>query len=144
MAAMEIRALSDVYAVSPQIMPEDVSAIAAAGFRTIICNRPDDEVVPGMRAADIRFAAESSGLGFLHLPLSQGDRFWHDLSRQSEAVATLHAPVLAYCASGTRSTVAWMCIAARTMPVDDLLAAANRAGYPLAAMRPQLEAIARA
>ncbi|RYH12002.1 TIGR01244 family sulfur transferase [Tropicimonas sp. IMCC6043] len=140
---MDIRALSDVYAVSPQILPEDVPAIAAAGFRTIICNRPDEEVVPGMRAADIRRAAEEAGLNFVELPLTQGDQFMRDLALQETAVATSAAPVLAYCASGTRSAVIWMCLSARTVPVSDLLDAANRAGYPLAALRPQLEAIAR-
>ena len=60
-----------------------------------------------------------------------------------EAIAASDGPVLAYCASGTRSTIIWMFGAAGTIPVPELLAIASRAGYPLAAYRQQLEAAAR-
>jgi uncharacterized protein (TIGR01244 family) len=38
---MEIRAITPDYAVSPQIEPDDVPAIALEGYRVVICNRPD-------------------------------------------------------------------------------------------------------
>ncbi len=140
---MDIRALTNGYAVSPQITPEDIPQIAAAGYRTIICNRPDEEIVPGLRAADIRAAATAAGLEFVEIPLSQSENFVRDVVRQREAVAQSKGPVLAYCASGTRSTIVWMFGAVATVPVGDLLETANRAGYPLAALRPQLEAAAQ-
>ncbi|MDV7143509.1 TIGR01244 family sulfur transferase [Tropicimonas sp. TH_r6] len=139
---MDIRALTDVYAVSPQITPEDIPAIAAAGFRRIICNRPDEEVVDGLRSEHVRLAAEAAGLEFVAIPLAQGDSFSSDIIRQRDAIADAEGPVLAYCASGTRSTIVWMFLSARSQPVGDLLECANRAGYPLAALRPQLEAAA--
>ncbi|MDO9527336.1 MAG: sulfur transferase domain-containing protein, partial [Gemmobacter sp.] len=37
---MDIRALTPDYAVSPQISPSDLPAIKAAGYSTVICNRP--------------------------------------------------------------------------------------------------------
>src|SRR3546814_9577240 len=40
---MTIKTLSPGLGVSPQIGPADVAALAASGFRSIICNRPDDE-----------------------------------------------------------------------------------------------------
>lgn len=140
---MDIRALNDVYAVSPQISPEDVPGIAEAGYRTIICNRPDFEVGPGYRAADIRRAAEAAGVEFIEIPITQSDHFERDVQRQKEAIASSPTPVLAYCASGTRSTIVWMMGAVTEMAVGDLLDIANRAGYPLAALRPQLEAAAQ-
>ena len=48
---MEYRQITEEYAVSGQIAPEDIAAIKAAGFRSIICNRPDDEQ-PGQPTAD--------------------------------------------------------------------------------------------
>lgn len=140
---MKINTLTDAYAVSPQITPEDVPAIAAAGFTTIICNRPDQEVIPGLRAADIRASAEAAGLEFIEIPLLQGVQFSREIARQRDAITASRGPVLAYCASGTRSTIIWMFGAAGTIPVPDLLEMARRAGYPLAAYRPQLEAAAR-
>ena len=40
---MEYRQITEDYAVSGQIAAEDVGAIKAAGFRSVICNRPDEE-----------------------------------------------------------------------------------------------------
>lgn len=140
---MDIRELTDVYAVSPQITPEDVPQIAAAGFRTIICNRPDEEVVPGIRSEDIRAAAEEAGLDFISIPVGQGSQFTRDIDRQREAIERAAEPILAYCASGTRSTIVWMFGAVDKVPVDELLEVAQRAGYPLAGLRPQLESMAR-
>ena len=40
---MDIRKITDEFSVSPQIRVADVAAIAAAGFRAVICNRPDGE-----------------------------------------------------------------------------------------------------
>ncbi len=137
---MEIHRLTKRYAVSPQVTPEDVPAIKAAGFTTIICNRPDEEVLPGMRAADIRAAAQAAGLDFIELPLLQrGGHISREIVQQREAIAAASGPVLAYCASGTRSTVVWMFGAAGTIPVPELLEIAIKAGYPLGSYRQQLE-----
>ncbi len=43
---MDIRALTQSYAVSPQVAPEDFATIRAAGFVTVINNRPDAEIPP--------------------------------------------------------------------------------------------------
>ena len=48
---MEYRQITDEYAVSGQIAADDIAAIKAAGFRSIICNRPDDEQ-PGQPTAE--------------------------------------------------------------------------------------------
>ncbi|TIO54795.1 MAG: TIGR01244 family phosphatase, partial [Mesorhizobium sp.] len=48
---MEYRQISEDYSVSGQIQPEDIVAIKDAGFKSVICNRPDDEQ-PGQPSAD--------------------------------------------------------------------------------------------
>ncbi|TJV43384.1 MAG: TIGR01244 family phosphatase, partial [Mesorhizobium sp.] len=48
---MEYRQITEDYSVSGQIQPEEVAAIKAAGFKSVICNRPDDEQ-PGQPSAD--------------------------------------------------------------------------------------------
>ena len=40
---MEIKRITDKVSVSPQITAADVADIKKAGFRAIICNRPDGE-----------------------------------------------------------------------------------------------------
>ena len=59
---MDLRQLTPDLAVSAQILPEDLPALAEAGFRVLINNRPDEEVGPDMDHAAMRAAAEAAGL----------------------------------------------------------------------------------
>lgn len=135
---MEIRPLSDRYAVAPQIAPEDAPAVAAAGYDTVICNRPDAEVPPGLRAEAVREAVEAAGLRFVALPAT------HDTIDEALVAAQREAAsggrTLAYCASGTRSSILWALGEAAHRPAEAILRDAARAGYDLAPLRPRLEA----
>lgn len=135
---MEIRPLSDRYAVAPQIAPEDASAIAAAGFATVICNRPDAEVPPALQAAEVRAAVEAAGLRFVDLPATHDTLDDALVAAQREAASD--GRTLAYCASGTRSSVIWALGEAAHRPADEILRDAARAGYDLAGLRPRLDA----
>ena len=69
---MDIRPLTPDYAVSPQIAPEDLAAIKAAGFVMVINNRPDGEIPPQLRTELMRRAAEALGLDFVANPVIGG------------------------------------------------------------------------
>jgi len=140
---MDIRKLSDTFHVSPQIAAEDIPAIAAIGIRRIICNRPDFEVPPSHQAAAIRSAAEAAGLSFVEVPLTHQTMTPDNTDRQVALQDDAGGPVLAYCASGTRSTVAWALGSAADLGVDAVLGAARDAGYDLGNLRPTLEAAAQ-
>lgn len=139
---MDIRHLTPGYAVSPQIAPADAAAIAARGFVAVICNRPDAEVPPGLRAADLRAAVEAAGMAFHVLPVVHGALAMDLVEAQAAAIAAAGGPVLAYCASGNRSSVVWALGEAGRQDAGALIAAAARAGYNLAGLRPQLAALA--
>ncbi|MEP9397408.1 TIGR01244 family sulfur transferase [Mesorhizobium sp. KR2-14] len=102
---MEYRQISDDYSVSGQITADDVATIKAAGFKGVICNRPDGEQ-PGQPSADeIREAVEAAGLGFRHVPMISGQPVtMEDAEAMAKALNELDGPVLAYCRSGARST----------------------------------------
>lgn len=134
---MDIRPLSDRYAVAPQIAPEDAAAIAEAGFDTVICNRPDAEVPPDLQAASVRAAVEAAGLRFVDLPATHSTL--DDALVAAQREVALGGRTLAYCASGTRSSIIWALGEAGHRPVDEILQDAARAGYDLAALRPRLE-----
>lgn len=139
---MQQNTLSDSYAVSPQIDAPDLAEIARAGFTTVLCNRPDGEVPEDRQAAAIRAAAEAAGLEFVENPFTNGMLTEEIVDRQAATMEAAPGPVLAYCASGTRSTILWLLILARAgADIDAALEAAERAGYQLAGMRPQLEAL---
>ncbi|MGR3759024.1 TIGR01244 family sulfur transferase [Roseobacteraceae bacterium NS-SX3] len=140
---MDARELTPRYSVSPQISAEDLPAIAEAGFTTVICNRPDAEVPPSHQAAAIRAAAEAAGLRFEELPLTHQTMTPENVARQRALIEGSEGPVLAYCASGTRSSVVWALGQAGEMGTDDILGKAAAAGYQLDSLRPALDAAAR-
>lgn len=101
---MEYREISDNYSVSGQITPDQIIAVKAAGFNSIICNRPDDEQ-PGQPSADsVKKAAEAAGLGFRYIPVVSGQITEQNVSDQAAALEDLQGPVFAYCRSGARCT----------------------------------------
>ena len=137
---MDIRRITDRYHVSPQISPEDIPAIKAAGITTIICNRPDGEVPPDLQADSMKAAVEAEGLAFEVLPLTHQTMTPDNVARQKAMVEAADGPVLAYCASGTRCTVVWALGEAGTQPTDAILATAAEAGYDISGLRPALDA----
>ncbi|WP_439569647.1 TIGR01244 family sulfur transferase [Sphingopyxis sp.] len=100
---MTIRTLTPALSVSPQIAPADVAALAASGFRAIVCNRPDGEEPGQPPASTVAAAAEAHGLRFVHIPVVSGTIDEGDAAAMARALADLPAPVLAYCRSGARS-----------------------------------------
>lgn len=137
---MDIRQITPRYSVTPQISVEDLPAIKAAGFTRVICNRPDEENPPSHQAAAIAAAAKEQGLDFAVLPLTHQTMTPDNIAKQADLAETAGGPVLAYCASGTRSTVAWALGQAGKMSADDILTTTAKAGYMLNQLRPQLEA----
>jgi uncharacterized protein (TIGR01244 family) len=140
---MEIRPLTERYAVSPQIAPADLPALRDAGYTAVICNRPDAEVTDDLGAAAMQEAAEAAGLNFVNIPVVHGALGPDVVDAQRRAIDEADGPVLAYCASGTRSTIVWMLGAAPETAPDALLQAAQSQGYALEMLRPQLEALHR-
>ncbi len=141
--ALDIRQLTDTYAVAPQIEPEDMPALAAAGFTTVIDNRPDTEIPAELHAAAMRQAAERAGLEFVANPVVGGAITLANVTAQGEAIAAAPGPVLAYCASGNRSSVVWALSQAGRRPTDELIDLPARHGYRLEPFREQIEALAK-
>ena len=128
---MDVRRINDHVSVAPQISPDDLPALKAMGFTTIINNRPDGEA-PGQPAdATMRAAAEAAGLGYHFIPLGR-DGVGPDLIEQTRtALEGSAGPVLCYCRSGTRSTTLWALSQAGEMPADEIVGLAAGAGYDM-------------
>lgn len=140
---MDIRTITPDYAVSPQIEPGDLAAIKAAGYVTVIDNRPDGEIPPHLHTAEMRKAAEALGLTFIANPVIGGALTMENVTAQGAAIAGAAGPVLAYCASGNRSSIVWALSQAGKRPVDELIGLPARYGYQLDHLRPQIEALAK-
>ena len=139
---MDIRQITPRYFVSPQIDPVDMVELKSQGFTCVICNRPDEEIPPSHYASVMQEAAKEAGLHFVVNPLTHDTMTDDRMALQRAELQGAEGKVLAYCASGTRSTVAWMLGHADSASPDALLDAAAQGGYHLDALRGRLEFIA--
>lgn len=137
---MQINTLTEDYAVAGQIVPDDMPALKAAGFVSVICNRPDGEVGDGEGSAVMEQAARAAGLDFTYNPVVNGALTEENVAVQGRVVDDTAGPVFAYCRSGMRSSVVWALSQAGRVATDDLIAAAGRGGYDLSPLRGQIDA----
>jgi uncharacterized protein (TIGR01244 family) len=128
---MDIRALTPTYAVSPQIDPSDLPAIKAAGFVTIINNRPDGEIPETLQSARMQMAVEALGLTYVNNPVTPGNFNDALIAKQLAAVEASKGPVFAYCASGNRSSCVWALMNAGSLPLEELIGTPAQFGYNL-------------
>ena len=104
---MQSKKLSQDLSVAAQISVRDIEAIKAAGFRAIICNRPDGEMFGQPKFCDIEAAATAAGLAIRHQPISPGRMTDGDAAIFAASLRELPKPILAFCASGNRSGTLW-------------------------------------
>lgn len=104
---MQIKTMADNLSVAGQISPLDLGHVAKAGFRSIICNRPDGEGSDQPTFAEIAVAAKLAGLEARYIPIVSGTVSDTDAVAFSAAMAEMPGPVLAFCRSGARSTMMW-------------------------------------
>jgi sulfide:quinone oxidoreductase len=131
---MDVRRITDELSVAPQISACDAPAIAAAGFRAVICNRPDGEASDQPCCQEIEVAIIGSGLAWRSQPVRSGGVTLEDAAAFGALMAELPKPVLAYCRSGTRCAALWSLWQAGKRPVPDILARTQAAGYDMTAV----------
>ena len=135
----DIRTITEDLAVAPQIALEDLAALKAAGFATIVNNRPDGESPDQPSSAQIEAEATRLGLAYRHVPVVSGAMTMDDVAAFGAALEELPKPALAYCRSGTRSCTVWALSQKGQAPADEIMGRAASAGYDLSGIRPYLE-----
>lgn len=126
---MDVKRINDHISVSGQIAPEDIAALKAQGYTTIINNRPDGEAPDQPAAADIEAAAKAAGLAYHHIPLGRTGVTAEMVEQTKAALAQSQGPAFAFCRSGTRSTTLWALSQAGEMEADEIIGQAAHAGY---------------
>lgn len=139
----DFRQLSARVWASPQIDLADVAAAAAAGFTLVINNRPEGESHDQTSGEDIEAAVRAAGMGYCAIPITPGGFTREQVDAMAQALAGAEGPVLAYCRSGTRSTLLWsLAQAAGGEDPEAIAGAAQRAGYDISPVRAIVETLA--
>lgn len=127
-----IRQLDDKTMVSGQILPADVADLQRQGVTMIVNNRPDHEDEGQPLSGEIEEAAGQAGVEFRFIPIVRGIGP-ADVDAMHRAMRDCgDGKLLAFCRSGTRSTLAWAVARAREgVPREELEAGAAAAGVDL-------------
>lgn len=128
---MDIRTLNGELSVAPQILALDLADVARAGFKSIICNRPDGEGADQPTFDEIDQAARRHGLHSRYLPAESGKVTDEQGAAFAALMAELPKPVLAYCRTGMRSTTMWALSQAGRLPLAQIIERASEAGFDL-------------
>ena len=137
------RTLTDRILVSPQISVEQVAEAKAQRVTMIVNNRPDDEEPGQINGAEIEAAALKAGIDYVAVPVAHGGFAPWQLDGMAQALDQAdQGKILAYCRSGTRSTLLWALTRARAGDHPDVLAAqAAAAGYDISPVRQIMDAL---
>ena len=138
------RKLTDRILVSPQITLDQVAQAKADGVTIIVNNRPDDEEPGQVNGAEIEAAARAAGIAYVAVPVGHGGFAPWQLDGMAGALDQAGAgKILAYCRSGTRSTLLWTLTRARHGHDPEALSEkAAAAGYDLSPIRQIMDALA--
>ena len=134
---------TDRFYASPQIEVGDIAEAAQLGVRLVINNRPEGESDDQTPGPVIEQAARAAGLEYVAIPVTHAGFSETQVSAMASALAQTQEPVLAYCRSGTRSTLLWsLAEASRGRNPQKLTALAAGAGYDLSPVRAMIDMLA--
>lgn len=101
--SFEFHAVTQEFAVAPQLQVPDMQAAAQAGFKSVIINRPDFELDPTQPTAEVMMqAAQQAGLAVRYQPVVSGSISAENVQDFKQLYNELPKPILAYCRSGGR------------------------------------------
>jgi uncharacterized protein (TIGR01244 family) len=139
----DFRRLTDTVLASPQIGLADLAEAKAQGVTLVINNRPEGEAEDQTPGPAIEAAAREAGLDYRAIPITHAGFSEPQVAAMAEALAGAEGKVLAYCRTGTRSTLLWaLARASQGDDPEELAQTAAGAGYDVAPIRPALDALA--
>ena len=139
----DFRQLSETIFASPQIGVEDLAVAKTLGVGLVINNRPEEEEPGQTPGSAIEAAARALGMDYVAIPVTMATLSDADVRAMAQALQANSGKVLAYCRSGTRSTLLWsLAQAASGGDTAAIAAAAAAAGYDVSPIRDAMEAYA--
>ena len=139
---MEIRKVSDEFSVSGQLEPDAIAALQAAGVKTLICNRPDNEAPDQPAYADLARLAHEAGMTVHYLPVVHDTINPQNVEDFSALLQDATTPVHAWCRTGLRSITLWSLaqIKAGANP-ETQVATATRLGFDFRSFRDKFASV---
>jgi len=138
---MKFAKINNELTVSDQITIEDLKEIQAQGYKTIFCNRPDQESEGQLDFSAIEKEAHNLGIKAIHQPVIGGQISDDDIAQFGSYFEAAQKPVFAFCRTGTRCSTLWALSHAKFLPADEILDKVQNAGYDLSPLRNRLDSL---
>lgn len=138
---MKFAKINNELTVSDQITIEDLKEIQAQGYKTIFCNRPDQESEGQLTFLTIEKEAQNLGIKAIHQPVIGGQISDDDIAQFGSSFELAQKPIFAYCRTGTRCSMLWALSHVKTLPIDEILSKAQIAGYDLSPIKDRLNSL---
>lgn len=140
---IEPHPLAPGFVVSSQIDVTDLVRARELGFAAIVNNRPDTEIPSVMAGDKISTAAMDAGLDYHAIPIGAGGFSMEQIKALAEVIKKTEGPILAYCRSGTRSTMLWgLASAYLGQDPQELVGSAASQGYDLSSLLETMSSLA--
>jgi uncharacterized protein (TIGR01244 family) len=137
------RQITDTVFASPQIGTDAIAEAKALGIVRIVNNRPEGESEDQVPGEVIEAEARAAGIDYVAIPVGHGGFSQAQVTAMAEALDTAEGPVLAYCRSGTRSTLLWALARAKAGDNPSVIASkAAGAGYDVSPIRQLIDMFA--
>jgi sulfide:quinone oxidoreductase len=133
---MQTLRITPALSIAEQIDERDVQTLAAAGIKSIVCNRPDSE--GGTPSERIGAACARLGLKFFSQPVNYSALGVADGEQFGRILQQCDEPVLAYCRTGRRSAALWAIAAAPLAGAQAVAERTARIGIGLGEIAPVL------
>jgi uncharacterized protein (TIGR01244 family) len=134
------RKITDGIYASPQITADQIAEATALGIKLIVNNRPEGEGDDQTPGEEIEAAARSAGMDYVAIPVTHSGFSEPQVKAMADALDKAQGGVLAYCRSGTRSTLLWaLAEASQGGDPDALTNMAAKAGYDVSPIRPLMD-----
>ena len=134
------RKITDGIYASPQITAEQIAEATALGIKLIVNNRPEGEGDDQTPGEEIEAAARAAGMDYVAIPVTHSGFSEPQVKAMADALDAAQGAVLAYCRSGTRSTLIWaLAEASQGGDPDALTNMAAKAGYDVSPIRPLMD-----
>jgi uncharacterized protein (TIGR01244 family) len=138
---MKFAKINSELTVSDQITIEDLKEIHAQGYKTIFCNRPDQESEGQLAFSSIEKEAQNLGIKAIHQPVIGGQISDDDITQFGCYFEVAQKPIFAYCRTGTRCSTLWALSHAKKLSIDEILTSTQNAGYDLSSLRDRLNSL---
>jgi uncharacterized protein (TIGR01244 family) len=140
----DFRRLSENVLASPQLTLDDMASAQAAGVKVVINNRPEGEAADQTPGSAIEEAARAAGMDYRAIPITPGGFSEAQVREMIDALGSSDGTILAYCRTGTRSTLLWaLAQAALGVAPEAIEEAAMAAGYDVSPIRPAMHSLAK-